>query len=273
MEDPVFDASVNVMGSLNVLECSRWTGVRKVVYAASGGNPLRGAAEAAGQGDGSHRLEPVSPYGISKKVVIDYLVVLRAPSRDRRGRRSRSPTCTARARTPHGEAGVVAIFSSKMLAGEAPTIFGDGNQTRDYVFVDDVGARLRARCRTGQRAARQCRNGHRDVGERLVPDAVGDHRVRGRARPRAGAPGRSSPERRWISRSRRTSSGGGPGRTSRTASPRRSRSSGDRPAEPGLGGGGFSPLGGPPRRGHHEPWPPSSRSVRQTPSNACSGSW
>ena len=83
MEDPVFDASVNVMGSLNVLECSRWTGVRKVVYAASGGTlygeprklPVKETARTGSR--------PVSPYGISKKVVIDYLVVLRALPRAR----------------------------------------------------------------------------------------------------------------------------------------------------------------------------------------------
>ena len=137
MEDPVFDASVNTMGSLNVLECSRLTGVRKVVYAASGGTlygeprklPVKETARTGSR--------PESPYGISKKVVIDYLSYYE---------RYHGLDWTALAlanvfgprQDPAGEAGVVAIFSSKMLAGEAPTIFGDGNQTRDYVFVDDV---------------------------------------------------------------------------------------------------------------------------------------
>ena len=137
MEDPVFDASVNAMGSLNVLECSRRTGVRKVVYAASGGTlygearklPVKETALSGGR--------PVSPYGISKKVVIDYLSFYE---------RHHGIEWTALAlanvygprQDPNGEAGVIAIFSSKMLAGQAPTIFGDGNQTRDYVFVDDT---------------------------------------------------------------------------------------------------------------------------------------
>jgi UDP-glucose 4-epimerase len=137
MEDPVFDASVNTMGSLNVLECSRLTGVRKVVYAASGGTlygeprklPVKETARSGSR--------PESPYGISKKVVIDYLSVYE---------RYHALDWTALAlanvygprQDPDGEAGVIAIFSSKMLAGEAPAIFGDGNQTRDYVFVDDV---------------------------------------------------------------------------------------------------------------------------------------
>ncbi len=137
MDDPVFDASVNTMGSLNVLECSRLTGVRKVVYAASGGTlygeprklPVKETARSGSR--------PESPYGISKKVVIDYLSYYE---------RYHGLDWTALAlanvfgprQDPDGEAGVVAIFSSKMLVGEAPTIFGDGNQTRDYVFVDDV---------------------------------------------------------------------------------------------------------------------------------------
>jgi UDP-glucose 4-epimerase len=137
MEDATLDASVNVMGSLNVLECARRAGVRKVVYAASGGTiygdarklPVRESAFGGGR--------PVSPYGISKKVVVDYLGFYE---------RYHGIEWTALAlanvygprQDPHGEAGVIAIFSSLMLAGRTPTIFGDGNQTRDYVFVDDV---------------------------------------------------------------------------------------------------------------------------------------
>ena len=137
VKDPVTDASVNVMGLLNVLECCATTGVRKVVYAASGGTlygeprklPVKETAAAAGR--------PVSPYGISKKVALEYLTFYE---------RYRGIAHTALAlanvygprQDPDGEAGVVAIFATKMLAGEAPTILGDGNQTRDYVFVDDA---------------------------------------------------------------------------------------------------------------------------------------
>ncbi len=137
LEDPTHDASVNVMGLLNVLECSVKTGVRKVIYAASGGTiygePKRlPAKESAAQGS-----YPLSPYGISKKVAVDYLGFYQ---------RYRGLDFTALAlgnvygprQDPHGEAGVVAIFASKMLSGDAPTIFGDGNQTRDYVFIDDT---------------------------------------------------------------------------------------------------------------------------------------
>jgi UDP-glucose 4-epimerase len=137
LEDPVHDASVNIMGSLNVLRCAETVGTRKVVYAASGGtlygDPKRlPAKESAAQGS-----RPQSPYGISKKIVLDYLSFYQ---------RYRGIDFTACAlanvygprQDPHGEAGVIAVFSQKMLAGERPMIYGDGNQTRDYVFVDDV---------------------------------------------------------------------------------------------------------------------------------------
>jgi UDP-glucose 4-epimerase len=137
LEDPLHDASVNVMGGINVLECAVHTGVRKVVYAASGGTiygePRRLPVKETAAGG----TRPVSPYGISKKVMDDYLHFYQ---------RDRGVDFTALAlgnvygprQDPTGEAGVIAIFSSRMLAGESPTIFGDGNQTRDYVFVDDV---------------------------------------------------------------------------------------------------------------------------------------
>jgi UDP-glucose 4-epimerase len=137
LDDPVRDADVNLMGTLNVLECATKVEARKVIYAASGGTiygePRRlPAKESTAQG--SH---PLSPYGISKKVVLDYLGFYQ---------RYRGLDFTALAlgnvygprQDPHGEAGVIAIFASKMLAGERPTIYGDGNQTRDYVFIDDV---------------------------------------------------------------------------------------------------------------------------------------
>jgi len=137
LDDPLHDASVNLMGTLNVVECAIKVGARKVIYAASGGTiygePRRiPAKETAAQS--SH---PLSPYGISKKAALDYLGFYQ---------RYRGMDYTACAlanvygprQDPHGEAGVVSIFASTMLAGGSPTIFGDGNQTRDYVFIDDV---------------------------------------------------------------------------------------------------------------------------------------
>lgn len=137
LEDPVHDASVNVMGLLNVLECCVKTGVRKVVYAASGGTIYGEPKKTPVKESAAGQARPQSPYGISKKVGVDYLAFYE---------RYRGLDFTAVAlanvygprQDPTGEAGVVAIFAAKMLAGEQPTIFGDGNQTRDYVFVDDV---------------------------------------------------------------------------------------------------------------------------------------
>ena len=137
MEDPMLDASINVMGTLNVLECARRTGVRKVVYAASGGTLYGEPRRLPVKETAFSGARPVSPYGVSKKVVIDYLNFYEL-------HHGIGWTALALANVygprqdPHGEAGVIAIFSASMLAGETPTIFGDGNQTRDYVFVDDV---------------------------------------------------------------------------------------------------------------------------------------
>jgi UDP-glucose 4-epimerase len=137
MDDPVRDASVNAMGSLNVLECARRSGTRKVVYAASGGTlygdprklPVKETALGAGR--------PVSPYGVSKKVVLDYLSFYEHYHGIEWTALALANVYGPR-QDPHGEAGVIAIFAAAMLAGTAPTVFGDGNQTRDYVFVDDV---------------------------------------------------------------------------------------------------------------------------------------
>jgi UDP-glucose 4-epimerase len=136
-EDPPFDASVNIMGLLNVMECSVKIGVRKVVYAASGGTLYGDARRLPVKESSATGSRPGSPYGISKKVGIDYL---------EHYKRFRGIDFAALAlanvygprQDPSGESGVISIFASRMLAGETPTIFGDGNQTRDYVFIDDV---------------------------------------------------------------------------------------------------------------------------------------
>ena len=134
---PVFDAEVNIIGSLNVLEGARQAGARKVVFASSGGTiygspdpvelPLRE----------THPQSPVSPYGVAKKAVGDYLVAYRE-LHDLEFTSLALANIFGPRQNPHGEAGVVAIFANKLLAGEPCTIFGDGGKTRDYTFVDDV---------------------------------------------------------------------------------------------------------------------------------------
>jgi UDP-glucose 4-epimerase len=135
--DPKRDASVNVMGLLNVLETSARAGVRKVVFASSGGTIYGDPRKFPVKETSAAGSIPHSPYGVSKKAAFDYL---------RYYHRYRKLDFTALAlgnvygprQDPNGEAGVIAIFIGKMLAGEAPAIYGDGNQTRDYVFVDDT---------------------------------------------------------------------------------------------------------------------------------------
>ena len=132
---PVFDAEVNILGSLNVCQGALAAGVRKVVFAGSGGT-LYGEPEDLPVREG-HSQHPLSPYGVSKKAVGDYLHYYREIH-------GLDSTVLALANVygprqdPHGEAGVVAIFAGKLLAKERATVFGDGSQTRDFVFVDDV---------------------------------------------------------------------------------------------------------------------------------------
>jgi UDP-glucose 4-epimerase len=142
MADPAFDAEVNVLGSINLLECCRRAGVRRVIYASSGG---------AAYGDTDvlptpeeHPTRPASPYGITKRVVEDYLACWQA-LHGIAGLCLRYANVYGPRQSPHGEAGVVAIFCHRLLRGEPVTINGDGEQTRDYVFVGDVAeANLRA---------------------------------------------------------------------------------------------------------------------------------
>ncbi|MEX2100867.1 MAG: NAD-dependent epimerase/dehydratase family protein [Acidimicrobiia bacterium] len=135
LERPAFDAQVNVLGSLNVCEAALSAGTRKIVFAGSGGT-LYGVPESVPVKE-SHSQHPTSPYGVSKKAAIDYLYYYREIH-------GLEYTVLALANVygprqdPHGEAGVIAIFGGALLAGKRPTIYGDGKQTRDYVFVDDV---------------------------------------------------------------------------------------------------------------------------------------
>ncbi|MGH9095385.1 MAG: NAD-dependent epimerase/dehydratase family protein [Acidimicrobiales bacterium] len=134
---PIFDAEVNVLGSLRVLEAARSAGVSKVVFASSGGTIYGDPPPSALPVKETHPQQPISPYGVAKKVVGDYLFAYRELH-------NLEFTALALANVygprqdPHGEAGVVAIFAGRLLQGQECTIFGDGHQTRDFVFVDDV---------------------------------------------------------------------------------------------------------------------------------------
>jgi UDP-glucose 4-epimerase len=137
VENPVLDASINVIGALHVLEGARRAGTRKVVFASSGGT-IYGVVDPEDLPvTESHSQHPVAPYGVSKKVVTDYLYAFRELHQLEYTSLALANVYGPR-QDPHGEAGVVAIFAGKLLAGEQCRIFGDGGQTRDYVYVDDV---------------------------------------------------------------------------------------------------------------------------------------
>lgn len=137
VEDPALDASINVMGSLNVLEGARRAGAKKVVFASSGGTIYGEVDPEDLPVTEAHSQIPVSPYGVSKKVVTDYLNAYRYLHQLEFTSLALANVYGPR-QDPHGEAGVVAIFAGRLLSGEQCRIFGDGEQTRDYVYVDDV---------------------------------------------------------------------------------------------------------------------------------------
>ena len=140
--NPLLDAEINVLGSLNLLECARRAGTRRFVYVSTGG---------AGYGDTdvvptpeSHPTRPVSPYGTSKVAAELYLGCWEA-LHGLSGVVLRLANIYGPRQNPHGEAGVIAIFTDRLLRGEPCVINGDGLQTRDYVYVGDVAeAALRA---------------------------------------------------------------------------------------------------------------------------------
>jgi UDP-glucose 4-epimerase len=137
VSDPVHDAMINIIGSLNVLEGARRAGTRKVVFASSGGTLYGVVPDDDLPANEALPQRPVSPYGISKKAVGDYLFAYRELYQLEYTALALANVYGPR-QDPHGEAGVVAIFAGRLLADEPCTVFGDGSQTRDYVFVDDV---------------------------------------------------------------------------------------------------------------------------------------
>jgi UDP-glucose 4-epimerase len=133
--DPAYDASVNILGVLHLLECCVRTSVRKFIFASTGG-AIYGEQEYF-PADEHHPTRPISPYGISKLATEHYLFYYRTIH----GLQTvclRYGNVYGPRQNPEGEAGVVSIFVQRMLKGEQPVINGDGRQTRDYVYVGDV---------------------------------------------------------------------------------------------------------------------------------------
>jgi UDP-glucose 4-epimerase len=132
--DPAFDASVNVLGSLNVIECAKTAGTRKIVYISTGG-AVYGEPEYL-PCDEQHPINPICPYGASKHTVEHYLFMYHAHY-GLQYAVLRYPNVYGPRQDPRGEAGVVAIFAGQMLRGEPVVINGDGEQQRDFVYVED----------------------------------------------------------------------------------------------------------------------------------------
>ena len=135
--DPVFDAEVNLVGTVRVLEGARRCEAERVVFAASGGTLYGEPDVSALPLEESVRQHPLSPYGVSKKGAIDYLVAYRELHSLEFCALALANIYGPR-QDPHGEAGVVAIFAERLVLDQPVTVFGDGEQTRDFVYVDDV---------------------------------------------------------------------------------------------------------------------------------------
>lgn len=142
MEDPLVYADVNVRGGVNLLECSRKHGVRKLIYSSTGGC-VYGELQYL-PADEKHPIAPRDPYGASKASFELYLPVF-AINYGLNYTILRYPNVFGPRQDPLGEAGVVSIFAGQMLRGIQPIINGDGEQERDYLFVEDVAcANLKA---------------------------------------------------------------------------------------------------------------------------------
>jgi len=135
VEDPLMDADINVIGGLNVIQACHTYNVKKIIFASSGGTVY--GEQKYFPADEEHPTRPISPYGVAKLTTENYLYYF-YKTYGLNYISLRYGNIYGPRQDPYGEAGVVAIFSSKIIKGENPTINGDGLQTRDYVYVRDV---------------------------------------------------------------------------------------------------------------------------------------
>jgi UDP-glucose 4-epimerase len=142
VENPLMDADINIIGGLNVINVCSILNIEKIIFASSGGT-VYGEQEYF-PADEKHPTSPVSPYGVAKLAIEKYLYYFNK-NYGLKYISLRYGNVYGPRQDPYGEAGVVAIFSNKILKGENPTINGDGLQTRDYVYVGDaVTANIKA---------------------------------------------------------------------------------------------------------------------------------
>ena len=137
VEMPVYDANINILGSLNLCELSKKYQIKKFIYVSTGGAVYGEPKDLPVQE--TCPVEPLSQYGVSKHTVEHYLSIF-YKLYGLNFTVLRYPNVYGPRQSPHGEAGVVAIFSELLLQNKPPTIFGDGSKTRDYVYVEDIVA-------------------------------------------------------------------------------------------------------------------------------------
>ncbi|MDW7682124.1 MAG: NAD-dependent epimerase/dehydratase family protein, partial [bacterium] len=135
VQDPLFDARNNILGTINLLEAAVRSGVKKVIFISSGG-AIYGEQEYF-PADESHPTLPLSPYGIAKLTGEKYLYYYHH-TYNLQAVALRYANVYGPRQNPHGEAGVIAIFTQKLIKAEQSVINGNGKQTRDYVYVSDV---------------------------------------------------------------------------------------------------------------------------------------
>lgn len=135
VKEPTYDADVNIVGSIKLMELCREFGTKRIIYASTGG-AIYGEPDYM-PADEKHPVSPMCQYGISKHTVEHYLELYHK-NYDLSYLALRFPNVYGPRQDPHGEAGVVAIFSLLMLRGKQVTIFGDGSKTRDYVYIGDI---------------------------------------------------------------------------------------------------------------------------------------
>jgi UDP-glucose 4-epimerase len=135
--DPAEDARVNVLGTIQVARAALRAGCRRLVFASSGGTVYGEPDPSALPVDERHPAGATNPYGVAKRSAEDYLASF-AELEGLEPVSLRLGNVYGPRQDPHGEAGVVAIFCNRLLQDEPVTVFGDGRQTRDYVYVDDT---------------------------------------------------------------------------------------------------------------------------------------
>ena len=181
VRDPLFDAQTNILGSLNLLQCCLMNHqVKGIVFASSGGTIYGEPEHFPITEDYSFR--PQSPYGISK-VAIEYYLDFYQKNYNLDYVSLRYGNVYGPRQDPYGEAGVIAIFIEKMLKGEIPTINGDGEYIRDYIYVEDVAQTNLLALQNMVRLAKVVWEKERETEKEKITEVEGEKEVKAKTEP------------------------------------------------------------------------------------------